>query len=63
MLNEQKRSVAFGGALDTYVKVTKLVSADAKSMYGWIEWIVMTDLPITIVENEYYRKRSNLKST
>ena len=27
MLNEQKRSVAFGGALDTYVKVTKLVSA------------------------------------
>ena len=62
MLNEQKRSVAFG-VLETYFKVTKLVSADEKNMYGWIEWILMADPSITIEDNDYYRKRSNLKST
>ena len=49
--------------MDNFVRVTKLVSSDAKNMFGWIEWIVMADLSITIVDNEYYRKRSNLKST
>ena len=62
MLDEQRRSDVVG-AMDSYVRVTKTVSPDAKNMFAWIEWIVMADLPITIVDNEYYRKRSNLKPT
>ena len=54
MLNEQRRSDAVG-AMDSYVRVTKTVSPDAKNMFAWIEWIVMADLPITVVDNEYYK--------
>jgi len=46
--------------MDKYVKITKVVSEEAKNMYSWLEWIVKTDLPITIVKNDYYIKRSNL---
>ena len=52
MLNEQRRSDAVD-AMDSYVRVTKTVSPDAKNMFAWIEWIVMADLPITVVDNEY----------
>jgi hypothetical protein len=45
------------------VVITKIISPEAKDMFGWIEWIVMADLPIYNLENEYFRKRSNLKPT
>lgn len=51
------------GPMGNYVTVTKIVSAEAKNMFGWIEWIVMADLPMTVVENEFYKKRSNLEPT
>lgn len=51
------------GPMGNYVTVTKIVSAEAKNMFGWIEWIVMADLPLKIVENEFYQKRSNLEPT
>ena len=41
------------GGMDSYVIITKTISPEAKDMYGWIEWIVMADLPIYCVENEY----------
>ena len=51
------------GALGNWITVTKVVSPEAKNMFCWIEWIIMADLPVTIVENELYKKRSNLEST
>jgi hypothetical protein len=51
------------GAMDRFVQVHKIVSDKAKGIFGWIEWIVMADLPITIVDNPIYRKRSNLPPT
>ena len=64
VLAEQKRLEASGGPMNRFV-VKKSVSSDAKSMHGWIEWIVLADLPVTIVQNEYYRKysRNSLKPT
>ena len=62
-LEEQKRGSVVSGGMEKFVTVTKLISTEAKNMYGWIEWIVMADLPITCVENEYYQKRSNLAPT
>ena len=43
----------------------KSISPDAKSIHGWIEWVVLADLPVTIVQNEYYVKysRNTLKPT
>ena len=32
-------------------------------LFAWIKWIIMADLPITIVENTHYRKHSLLKPT
>jgi hypothetical protein len=62
-LDEQKSGIRPTGGMDKYVKITKVISEEAKNMYGWLEWIVMADLPITIVENDYYIKRSNLLPT
>ena len=30
-------------------------SDEAKNLYHWVQWIVMCDLPPSIVENECYR--------
>jgi hypothetical protein len=49
--------------MGNYVTVTKIVSAEAKNIFGWIEWIVVVDLLMTAVENEFYKKRSNLEPT
>jgi len=46
-----------------FVTVTKIVSPEAKNMFGWIEWIVMCDLPLTVTENEQYRNKSKLQPT
>ena len=51
------------GALGDWITVKKNVSPEAKNMFGWIEWIVMADLPVTVVENDLYKKRSNLSPT
>ena len=51
------------GPVGNWVTVTKVVSAEAKNMFAWIEWIVMVDLPLTVVENEFYKKQSNLEPT
>ena len=61
VLAEQKRSEAPGGPMNRFV-VEKAVSSDAKSMHGWIEWIVLAALPVTIVQNECYIKCSRNKS-
>ena len=49
--------------MGNWITVTKAVSSEAKNMFGWIEWIVMADLPVTVVENELYRRHSSLEST
>jgi hypothetical protein len=51
------------GSMDSFVSITKVVSDEAKNINSWIEWIVLADLPITVVENEHYRKNSTLKPT
>jgi hypothetical protein len=58
-----KQSIQIGrkSCRDTY-KDRREMSL-AKMMHRWIEWIVSADLPLCIVENEYYRKNSSLKST
>ena len=62
-LDEQRSGKIAGGGMDKYLKITKRVSDEAKNMYGLLEWIVMADLPLKSVENEYFQKRSNLKPT
>jgi len=49
--------------MDSYLKVTKAYSDEEKMMHSWIEWIVLADLPIYVVENEFYRKNSKLAAT
>ena len=49
------------GLMDSHV--TRVVADEAKMMRRWIEWIVLADLPLYVVENEYYRKNTSLKST
>ena len=49
------------GSMDSHV--TRVVTDEAKNMRRWIEWIVLADLPLYVVENEYYRKNSSLKAT
>jgi hypothetical protein len=41
------------GPLDAFAKA---VSRDAKNYHDWIEWIVMSDLPQTFVEDKYTHK-------
>ena len=65
-VDEKVREALVGptrGPMGNWVTVTKVVSAEAKNMFAWIEWIVMADLPLTVVENEFYKKRSNLEPT
>lgn len=45
------------------VTITKSVSKESKSMFGWIELIVMRDLPLKIVDDDLFRNYSNLLST
>jgi hypothetical protein len=33
-----------------------VIPADVKSIFGWIELIVMNNLPFNVCENVYYRK-------
>ena len=51
------------GKLEAFISITKVVSDEAKNINSWIEWIVLADLPIYVVENEHYRKNSTLKPT
>ena len=51
------------GYMDSFATITKVVSDETKMMHSWIEWIVLVDLPIYVVENDLYRKNSTLKPT
>ena len=64
-LKEQLQGATRGthGAMDSFVTITKIVSDEAKNMSSWIEWSVETAFPITVVENEQYRKYTTLKPT
>ena len=55
-LSSRRYAGASRGEMGNWVTVTKIVSPEAKNMFGWIEWIVMADLPLKIVKNEYYKK-------
>ena len=50
------------GKLESFISITKVVSDEAKNINSWIEWIVLADLPIYVVENEHYRKNSRTLS-
>ena len=45
------------GAMDGFVRKP---SEKAKNIFGWMEWIVMENLPLSSCENKNFRKRSNL---
>ena len=49
--------------MDSFVSITKVVSDEAKNISSWIEWIVLADLTITVVENDHYLKHTTLKPT
>ena len=54
---------ASGGSMDAFVTISNVVSDQAKNINSWIEWIVLANLPIIVVENEHYRKHTTLKPT
>ena len=45
------------GAMDGFVRKP---SEKAKNIFGWMEWIIMENLPLSSCENKNFRKRSNL---
>ena len=45
------------GATDIFVRRS---TEKAKTIFGWMEWIVMKNLPLKSCENKNFRKRSNL---
>jgi hypothetical protein len=51
------------GKLEEFISITKVVSDEAKNINSWIEWIVLADLPICVVENVQYHKFTTLKPT
>ena len=51
------------GPMGNWLTVTRVVSTEAKNIFAWMEWVVMADLPLTVVDNELFRKRSNLLPT
>ena len=59
----QRATRSESGLMDSHLKVTKAYSDEAKTMHSWIEWIALADLPIYIVESEFYRKSSKLAAT
>jgi hypothetical protein len=46
------------GPLDNHF--TSKITSKAKNLFGWLEWIVMTDQPKSFVENTYNRKHTKL---
>lgn len=55
---EYRRCKEHGRAMDAFVRP---ITEKAKSIYGWIDWIVDSCLPFAIVKNDRYRKYSNLR--
>jgi hypothetical protein len=50
--------------MGNWLTVTRVVSTEAKTnIFAWIEWVVMADLLLTVVDNDLFRKRSNLLPT
>ena len=55
---EYRKCKKQGKAMDAYIRP---VTEKARSVYGWIDWIVESCLPFSIVTNERFRKYSSLK--
>lgn len=49
--------VAVNGAMDLFVRRS---NEKAKNIFGWMDWIVQENLPLSTCENKNFRKRSNL---
>jgi hypothetical protein len=52
------KSQGSGGPLDSSFS---LVSEKAKTIHAWMEWTIMTDSPLTFVENKYNRKYAKIE--
>jgi hypothetical protein len=50
-------SAAVNGAMDIFVRRS---NEKAKTIFGWMDWIVQENLPLAVCENRNFRKRSNL---
>ena len=48
---------AVNGAMELFVRRS---NEKTKNIFGWMDWIVQENLPLTICENKNFRKRSNL---
>ena len=42
-----------------FKKVT--AKAEAKNIFGWLDWVINTDQPFRFIENKITRKYTNLK--
>jgi len=54
---------AAGGALHGQLFFAPVRNSKSASMFGWIEWIVESNLPFSIVTQQTYRRYSNLEPT
>ena len=61
--HQQRATREGSGSMESFITITKVVSDEAKNMSSWIEWIVLADLPICVVENVQYHKFTTLKPT
>ena len=42
-------------------KITKFINKKASTVFGWLEWIVMSNLPFVFVESALTRKYSKME--
>jgi hypothetical protein len=49
-------------ALQGQSKITQFVNKKASTVFSWLEWIVMANLPFVFVENVLTRKNTKLDS-
>ena len=56
-INKEKSNKS--GPLNAFLRP---LSKDAKNLHGWIEWIVMGDLPQLFVEDTYTKRYTKLES-
>lgn len=56
---KKERAATQKGPLNAFLRP---LSKEAKNLHGWIEWIVMGDLPQSFVEDKFARKYSRLDS-
>ena len=54
------RAFVDGAVFDPLDILVRKSSQKAINIFGWVEWIVMENLPISSCENRNFRKRTNL---